>query len=73
MKAKLTDRDWTLVAGILVALIVALTIFFLKPGVAPNTDASSLLPSSSTVLNDLIKGITGLGKHSIEVLFQLLS
>ena len=73
MKAKLTDRDWTLLAGILVAVIVALTIFFMAPGIEPNSEASSLFPSSSSVLNTVIKGFTNLGKHSIEALFQLLS
>lgn len=73
MKAKLTNKDWTLLAGILVAVIVALTIFFMAPVIETSSDASSLFPASSAVLNNLIKNITGLGRHSIEALFQLLS
>lgn len=73
MKAKLSDRDWTLVAGIVVALIVAITIFFISPGAESNQDASLLSQPTSSMLNNLLKGITSLGKYSIGALSQLLS
>jgi hypothetical protein len=71
MKANLTQRDWTLVAGILVAVIVALIIFILSPPLTgPDAEATSFLPALKYY--GWMEHLTNFGKRSTEALFQSL-
>jgi hypothetical protein len=71
MKANLTQRDWTLVAGILVAVIVALLIFIFSPPLTgPDAEPTSFLPTLKYF--EWTDHLTNLGKHSAEALFQSL-
>jgi hypothetical protein len=73
MKANLTQRDWTLVAGILVAVIVALLIFIFSPPLAgPDAEPTSFLPALKYFNYNWTEHLTNFGKHSAEALFQSL-